>query len=182
MIVTAVALIMQHLAYILGIVVIGFPLIGGVSQIPENKILTVLFSIITLMALNAIYLLMSMLIHSKSNGSVAIIIMSIILVVGAAYIASLLREPEYYDEYGFTFVNESGEEIEEFQKREKNPNYIEGTKREVYQFLFDFLPGGQMYQIANGVPLSTKHPLYSGLIIVVATAGGVILFRKKDIN
>ena len=56
-------------------------------------------------------------------------------------------------------------------------------KRKVYEFINDFLPGGQSVQTAN---MSTKHPeifiLYSSVILVVTTSAGALIFRKEDLK
>ena len=39
--------------------------------------------------------------------------------------------------------------IEENVERQKNPHYLTGIKRDIYEFLNDFLPGSQMLQIAE---------------------------------
>ncbi|MDE5865945.1 MAG: ABC transporter permease, partial [Lachnospiraceae bacterium] len=84
------------------------------------------------------------------------------------------------------FTDESGEVIEENVERQKNPNYITGIKREIYEFLNDFLPGSQMLQLANQeIDVSksgVKLPAYSLLIVVSTTACGVFFFRRKNLN
>jgi hypothetical protein len=61
--------------------------------------------------------------------------------------------------------------------------YVSGTKRTVYEFLYDFLPGCQMRQIAEQNPENPERlPLYSLLITVVTTACGIFFFRRKDLK
>ena len=48
-----------------------------------------------------------------------------------------LNEPETYDAYSYMSEGVTVEEDET-----PNPNYVSGTKRQVYLFLNEFLPGG----------------------------------------
>ena len=61
-----------------------------------------------------------------------------------------------------------------------NPDYISGTERDVYEFLYDFLPSGQAYQLSL---LSVSHmirlPLYSALIVVITTFTGILFSKTK---
>lgn len=177
------AIIMMHLAYIMVIVLIGFPIIGNIEQTVETLLILFLISIVTLTAIAALLVLISMLIHNKANGSVVGIIVSIVLILSAMYIFARLNEPEYYEEYNITFTDDSGEVHEEHSEKQINHYYLRGTKRKVYEFLYDFLPGCQMYQIAEQeVSDYTRLVLYSLSIIVVVSAGGVICFRRQDLK
>ena len=66
---------------------------------------------------------------------------------------------------------------------ERNPNYLTGTKRQIYEFLQDFTPGGQALQLAG---LQAEHPaqlaLYSGMILLLTTCCGILVFRRKDLK
>ena len=65
----------------------------------------------------------------------------------------------------------------------KNPRYLEGTKREVYEFIHKLLPGDQQVQIGQ---MTTQKPgelmIYSAGMAVVVTAIGMMLFKKKDLK
>lgn len=78
-------------------------------------------------------------------------------------------------------MNESGQMKTE--KAEPNPNYVSGTKRELYEFINEFLPGGQSFKIAQ---MSSESPerlmIYSIVIIVLTTGAGVWIFKKKDLK
>lgn len=177
------ALLMMHFTYIIVVFGIGLPLVGNLQQTLETIITLILISIVTLIALCGIFMFISMMIHSKSNGSVSAIMFSIFLLVSALIIYSGLQEPEYYDSYTLSYMDESGQNHEEFNEKMKNPNYLEGRKRKIYEFLYDFLPGCQMFQIASqDLPHPERLPLYSLGIFVVTTTCGIIFFRKKDLK
>lgn len=121
-----------------------------------------------------------MLIQSKAASSVTILILSIILLFATLTVQQKLDAPEYYEAY--SYINEeTGEVIE--QEREKNPNYLTGTKRQVYSFLNDFLPSSQLYQVAmHESDHAGQMAGYAGLLLLVSTGTGIIAFRRKDLK
>lgn len=140
----------------------------------------VLLEFLSFLALTAVFVLFAMLIQSKAASSVAVLILSIILLFATLTIQNKLDAPEYYD--GYTYTNEeTGEVIE--QEREKNPNYLTGTKRQVYVFLNDFLPSSQIYQVAMQKSDHAGRMVgYAGLLLLASTGAGIIVFRKKDLK
>lgn len=76
---------------------------------------------------------------------------------------------------------ENGVTVEEPETR--NPNYVGGKKREVYEFLQDFTSGGQMLQIAD---MEAEKPsflaLYDGIILILVTGCGLVFFRRRDLK
>jgi len=98
-------------------------------------------------------------------------------------IQNKLDGPEYYEDYDYVYTDEEGNIHEEHIDREKNYNYVDGTKRKVYEFLYDFLPGCQMLQITQQNPENPERlPIYSFSIIVVTTACGIFFFRRKNLK
>ena len=89
-----------------------------------------------------------------------------------------LSQPEYWD--GYSFTSDTGELVE--MEPEPNPHYPRGTKRKVYEFLFDFLPGAQSLRLSEAGLCSWQPPVYSLAITVLFSGAGILLFRKKDLN
>ena len=93
-------------------------------------------------------------------------------------ITAALNEPEYYSAYSYT---EAGVTVAEDEER--NPNYISGTKRQIFEFLNEFLPGGQMLKLSTmKVDHLERIAVYDGIIFVVMTGCGLLVFRKKDLK
>lgn len=183
LVVCETALLIMHIVNIVTVIAIGLPLIGDMKMAAHFLIMTALVSFVTIIALGAIFLLISMLISSKANGSVVAIIFSIVLLLTSMMINARLYEPEYFNAYSVSYTDESGESHTETSERVKNPHYIEGTKREVYLFLNDFLPSGQMVQIANQeLAHAGRMPVYSLLITITTTACGILFFRGKNLK
>ena len=64
-----------------------------------------------------------------------------------------------------------------------NKFYISGIKRQIYQFIVEFTPGGQALLIVSrdvGNPLLLVG--YSMIIAAVTTAAGIIIFNKMNLN
>ena len=65
----------------------------------------------------------------------------------------------------------------------KNPDYLSGTKRKVYECLNDVLPVNQFYQVANGIDENLGiMAVYSVILIVLSNGAGIVIFRKKDLK
>ena len=145
--------------------VLGLPSMDGAQEL-----LTFAFA--------ALYTLTAMLIQSKAHTTAACILLVFALLFAGVHITSALNEPEYYSAYSYT-----GNGVTVEAQEERNPNYLTGTKRQVYEFLHDFTPGGQTLQFAN---MNTEHPaqlaLYSSLILLAASACGILAFRRKDLK
>lgn len=186
-IVCATADIMMHLLYILVVLVSGNLLMDGTTMANDGTTMTMteilsftMASITAMLALTALLVLLSMSIQSKAIGAIVLLLTTFILFLAAFIINSRLGEPEYYD--GYTVLNrETGEAIT--MEKEKNPNYLTGTKREIYEFLNNFLPVPQLYQVAMNIS-DNLHliVLYDCLIIIVTTGAGVIIFKRKNLK
>ena len=154
-------------------------LLGGQLQSVPAKLLTYgALSLALLTAFTALFTLIAMLCQNKSHTVAGCILLAFILIFLGVYITSALNEPEYLAGYSFT---ENGVTVEEAET--KNPNYISGTQRQVYEFMQDFTPGGQVLQISD---MDAEQPaalaLYDGMILLAATGFGMMLFRRKDLK
>lgn len=182
-IVCAAALFLIHFAYIAVIASIGFLLVGNARLPVPALVIMGVVSLGALLALTAVFVLMSMLIHGKAACCVASMILGMVILINASMIHSRLKEPEYYDAYRFSITDDAGNVHEEQSERQKNPLYLVGTKRKVFEFLYDFLPGCQMLRISYCEPVRlAKFPLYSFGITIAVTACGMFFFRRKNIN
>ena len=135
-------------------------------------------SLALIIAFTALFTLIAMLCQNKSHTVAGCILLVFVLMFLGVYITSALNEPEYLAGYSYT---ENGVTVEEPET--KNPNYISGTKRQVYEFIQDFTPGGQMLQISD---MDAEKPmmlaLYDGIILLVATGCGLVFFRRRDLK
>ena len=90
---------------------------------------------------------------------------------------SALSAPEFYD------VATKAADGSIIMETVRNESYLTGHKRQIYEFLTDFIPMAQGYTIAG---LDSAHPallgLYSVIIGGLSTAAGLLGFRKKDLK
>lgn len=156
---------------------VGIPLLGFFETEPRIVLLFVLAVLVLCITCTSIYNMISILCNSKAVSAVICILCVFIMLMAGSYINSRLQEPETYPGYTYEINGEV-----QSQEEEKNPHYLKGTERKVYEFLYDFLPGGQMVQCSV---MEAENPLllvgYSVTILVVTTFGGIVLFRKKNI-
>lgn len=127
---------------------------------------------------SAIFTFIAMLNQNKAVVAVISLIMSLVILFAGSYFKNILAEPEYYEG---AFMTEEG--VQE-NKKVKNSRYLPpGTQRDIYEFLDEFLPGGQQLQISQSdVANPYRYMGYSSIIIVVVTGCGIMLFRKKDLK
>lgn len=145
-----------------------------------------LISFLMVAAFGAVFLMICMLIASKSVGSVTVLILSFVMLMAVMTLQSSLESPEYYEPYTITYTNEDGEEVEEYFEGEKNPYYTTGIKRKIYEFLYDFIPNGQIAQISDMESISDDEKelfsMYSLSLIAITTTAGILIFLKKDLK
>lgn len=165
-------------AFVLPLGLLG-RLLGGQLQASLAALLQYMgLSLVLLFAFTALLTLIAMLCQTKSHTVAGCILLVFALIFLGVYITSALNEPEYYSGYSFT---ENGMTVEE--EETTNPNYVGGTKRQVYEFLQDFTPGGQVLQLSE---MDAEAPgmlaLYDGIILLGATGFGLAFFRRKDLK
>lgn len=164
-------------AFMIPMLTIGIARLG-VFSIGALEVL--LFFCITLLvsaAYSAIYVMISLLIQNKAIITVVCLLSFIILICVDAKINSRLQQGPYRDDYVMSIDG-----ISKVQN-EPNPNYISGTKREIYQFVLDFLPTGQALQFVELTMVHTwQLPMYSLIVFVLTSMIGVMIFRKMNIK
>lgn len=180
LIVCAVAGLLFCCTYILATILVGVPLFGWfTSSLSYNA--TLLFLSMTLtIAYAAIFVLLSMVISRRTNAAIVSLLLSFALLFAGSYIKSRLDQPEFFEPVIY-MMDGSVKEIEE---RMPNPGYLTGSKREVYEFLYDFLPGSQSLSLSGMYEPNADLRLgdYSLIQALAFTALGVIIFRKKDLK
>ena len=134
----------------------------------------------------------SCLIHNRAISAVLSLVLIIGILFMGYYLNDQLNNPEFFDAY-----SSDGTWI---QNAHRNPNYVDGTQRVIYEILYDANPMGQMIEYSEILsPYFTPHyvkletpkeemdfinsaPLYSLGIILIVSSAGYILFRKKNVK
>lgn len=170
--------IIMCLSYIAAVAALGFPLLGLPKVTPGSAMILLFISFMMVISFCALFTLLCMLNQSKATSAVICIIMIVAMLVVASLINSKLDAPQFYDSYSISdSVSDSSTE------KVVNPDYLTGTKREIYQFMLDFLPSGQSIEISSyKTPHLWQMSAYSFFIAVSSTAAGMFCFRKKDLK
>lgn len=159
------AALLLCLSYVLSNIILGIPLIGVKDFHLKKMLLLLAGSGVMVIALCAVFTMISMLIQNKAVAPVICIVGMFLMIGMVTEVERMLEQPQYY--YDDTL----------------NPNYLEGAKRERYEFLYNFLPAGQGSQYAARKTENVgKMCLYSAEIAVVTTGLGMFFFQRKDIK
>lgn len=176
-----IAGVIMCIAYLIPYLITGIPLLGFFAVDNISAIWIFLgCSLVLVIALAAIFTLVSMLNQSKALSAVICILGLFALLMVGSLINNKLSQPEYYEEY--VYIDPETKELV-IEPSVANPYYLRGTQRRIYEFLNDFLPGSQIIRLSS---MDTPDPevpaMYSGIIAVAATGFGIFFFRKEDIK
>lgn len=180
LIVCIAAVLMLHVVYFAATLVGGFIMFGNFIIQPAALLETLAVSLIVMTAYAAMFLPISTLITNKSSGVTAVIMTSFVLMIIAMVINGGLGEPEIYEAY--TLIDASGEEY--IEPEMKNPYYVSGVQRKIYEALYDIVPTCHAARIQmDDMPENPAViPFWSSTVIIVTTVAGVLLFRRKDLK
>ncbi len=163
---------------------LGIPFLGQPSDSWDIIAVKYLIVACAIIAFCGIFVFFGLIFNSKSNMIVVSITSTIVLFFAGTMISSSLAEPEVYYQPALTVTTETGETqyIEEIN--EVNSKYVSGTKRKIYEFLDEFLPYNQIKFVSNQTTENHKPimPVYAGIITVVFSTAGILIFRKKNLK
>ncbi|MGI6006009.1 MAG: ABC transporter permease [Ruminococcus sp.] len=169
--------ILTFLLALLPGILAGLPLFGRIQSSPEDFLLAVAGGALLCISYASMFNLAGFLITSKAHGAVVCILASFALLFAAVYLGNSLSQPEMIEQLKMAA---DGSQIRELVN---NPNYVEGTKRIVYQFLMDWLPSGQSFQIGSMEVLYPWRILaYSAVNSGLFGIFGYVLFNRKDMK
>ena len=159
-------------------VCIGTPLLGWFVSDAKKMLGYLLVTLTTVAACVAIFTLISMLCSNKAYSVAGCILIIFMLLFVGVRITAALNVPEMYDAYSYMSEGVTVQEDET-----ANPNYVSGVKRQIYNFLNEFLPGGQMIKLSNmNAEHLGRYAVYDGIIFAFVTGCGILSFRRKDLK
>ena len=173
--------LMIHIGYIFTVAIFATLLLEPFATPALVLVISTLVSLLTVVAMSSIFVMIAMLVSSKSTSVVISMMIALVMFLGSITVYNRLSAPEYYESNFQMSVNGEimqGEPI-------PNPKYLRGTAREIYQFIQDFQPAGQMMQFVeedNFPDHIERFPVYSLLLTAITTGIGYVLFRRKDIK
>ena len=157
---------------------VGIPLLGFYQTGIGVILLNLLTAAVLMLALVSIYTAFTMLNQNKAIVVAVCILLSFAILMAGAYVNAALAAPEFLD--GVSIDQATGVLQQEVIP---NPRYLRGTLREVFTFLYDFLPGGQAIALSS-MEVASPYRLmaYSLAIALAANAIGICCFRRKDLK
>ncbi len=157
--------------------IIGLPLMGQLQMPASTLRLLLLDTLLLCIAYGAIFNLIGMLSSSKAHTAILSILTAFVLLFIGVWIFLALSQPEMTQAL---VTNAQGEMIIDTVP---NPHYLTGTKREIYEFLNNFLPGCQSMQLTQTeVSQPWLLALYSAVITLLCNLIGLLAFHRKDIK
>ena len=163
---------------------VGVPFLGF-FHIELSEILLQGICVLALSAAYAaIYCFIAMLIHNRTITATACIMLSFLLLFSGTVVSNRLDESKYY------YIPDASlgiGEIDDGSHSEwiRNPDYLEGTRRRIYEIVFEALPGGQSLQLSGMLNEHTSYiEMFSASLawIVLSCGCGVLLFHRKDLK
>lgn len=165
------------LSYVVSFLVSSAILLDGYILTLKAILFLTACSVLNMIAFTAIFVLVSVLINQKTLAAVICLVFTIVIIIIGMQIDMKVNNAVY----GYYELDPVTDELVFIE--EVNPNAVTDNKRNIYEFFGDFLPGGQVAQLAD---VNVRHPLnlcmWSSVIIISMTALGVILFSRKDIK
>lgn len=156
----------------------GWFLFGG-FQMPVEQVLTALScALLATLVYAALFVAVAMNCSNRSITAVASLLLALGLLYLAAAAGNALAEPEMiYDSVTITMDGvRFGDWI-------RNPAHVSGTRRTLYELVYDLLPSGQLTQMySRDFARSARWPVFSVLLFVLETAVGFLAFRRKDLK
>lgn len=171
------------------------------QKFPKNVMIHIFFNCLCLSVFVAVvHTVCSCLISSKTKAGVINVVLFVMMLFVGFELIDALNEGKIFE---MERTTTSGEVI---YYEEPNPNYVGGTKRKIYQAIYDSLPYFQvdyyLYDIIDEFDqwwgthdtdeemrltkseqrTLNRHTMYSlGLTVVIASTG-IIIFRKTDLK
>ncbi len=176
----AAASLIVCLSGILPGLLLGLPLLGSFAMGLSRAALLILGICAMGIAYTAIFTLTSMLLPNRAVSLTAALLLALASLTVASFLSSKLAALPFEDTGTSVLMN--GELVE--MPLRPNPDYLpDGPVRTLFTFLNDFLPGGQAGQYITG---KAEHPLrliaMDGAVVGAATAAGLALFQRRDIQ
>lgn len=156
---------------------VGVPTLGLWKMPVAGLLLYLLIALLFTAVFSAVFTAVGMLSSSKAHTVVVSVILFLILLIIAANVDNKLAEPEMASNVE---VTADGIRMGDPQP---NPDYVSGTKRAVYEFIYDFLPTGQGTQMVyQKIARPVRMLLCSIFLTIAVTGAGLWAFRRKNLN
>ncbi len=117
-------------------------------------------------------------VRSKAASIVVSVVFLLAILLLASFCINALAEPQ--TTYSYVEITMDGVQ---FGEQIENSAYIDGIQRTIYELIADILPTGQTIQLNNlEYTRAARWPLFSVIMLAIATIAGYMPFRKRDIQ
>ena len=167
------------LAWLIGSMA-GIPILGTWSVGIGGWIIDSLVILFLGFASASLYTLLSHCITSKAACAVWSILLELAQLLTASYFYNALCEPE--TTYSYSQITANGIEYGDVIP---NPSYVTGTMRDVYEWILNILPDGQILKVGLDYAELTNQAILiciSIVLVVIISFIGCVLFEKKDLK
>ena len=162
--------------FILVIITIGIPLLGRITISTSTLLLLIGCIFILMLSYCSLFTFFAMIISNKTITAIVSIMVAFGLLMTALTCLNVLEAPKSVQTLTMVEGEPQFEEI-------PNPKYPSEMKRKICQTLLDVTPSGQALQVAGRMTPDLKIlPLYSLGVVIVFTATGLFLFKKKELK
>lgn len=172
----AVSGIFFSLVYLLTVSIAGIPLFGGFQLETGTLLLLIFDGMLAIVAYAAIFNMLSMVLQNKTVCVCLCLIAVMASMFLCFYLMKRLEGPSMVEVYQMVNGKTTTESV-------PNNQYVDGSLRQVFQFMIDFLPSGQSLQLSGQTAVHLKlMPLYSAATILLTNIAGIAAFARKDIK
>lgn len=186
LIVLSTAAIVMCLSAIIPGLCMGVPLLGWFQMGTMKALVMMIGCLVLALCVTAILTLLSTLVTTRAVSAIVSLLMMLALMAVGVYSDSRLQAEPTITGMVITTTDEAGniDWGNSVIQETPNPLYLpDGPVRDIYEFIHDFTPGGQMMQYAS---LSAQRPemliQYDAVIVIITTAIGIYLFKRKDLR
>lgn len=156
--------------------IIGTPLFGFLIRTPAQFLPFFADGLLLCIASSSIYNMIAYTNCNKTHTAIICILTAFGMLFLSNMLLQCLTQPEMSEQAAIV----NGELV---YQTVTNPYYLTGIRREIYQFICDFLPSGQAIQLsALGTVNLLRMGICSVVIIILTNLLGLFLFRRKDIK
>ena len=172
--------------------------IGALSALPVLGVwkigvltwaLMVIKSALFVFAFASVLCLISHIVANKAAVAVFEIVFALVVLMAGSMLYNMLLEPEMISGGVTISANENGETVMQPIEPHPNPDYVAEPERSVLKKALNTLPSGQAILLANITSSNEEQldlPIYSYCascaIILVSTAAGIFIFKRKDLK
>lgn len=158
---------------------LGYLLFGGFQTDFSQFVYMIVCSTLANLVFVALFVSISI---NSSNKALTVVI-TLVLYIAVIYLTSFIGARLSAEEMTYDGIKILPDGTMQLGEMVKNPNYVSGMRRSVYEFIYDLIPTGQIIQMqADEFVPCVLFPVISVALIVLNIAAGYLLFRKKDIK